>query len=88
MVSALKLISTIAVLAATAAAQDKKCYCARQGEGSLESRVDVGMTTEACHDQGYMRGNACIVRADKTREDDFMRDCLEIRGLQSTVCKW
>ncbi|KAI8211030.1 hypothetical protein K4K54_009617 [Colletotrichum sp. SAR 10_86] len=57
-----------------------------EGAPPMEERVDVGWTTQACADQGFMRGNACIIVADETRENDFQNDCLEISGLQTTGC--
>ncbi|EQB51339.1 hypothetical protein GCG54_00007166 [Colletotrichum gloeosporioides] len=91
MVSAAKILSSITLLAATVVAQrERRCFCSKQdlseGAPPMEERVDVGWTTQACADQGFMRGNACIIVADETRENDFQNDCLEISGLQTTGC--
>ncbi|KAF4890281.1 hypothetical protein CGCVW01_v014387 [Colletotrichum viniferum] len=91
MVSAAKFLSTITLLAAAAVAQrERRCFCSKQdlsaGAPPVEERVDVGWTTQACADQGFMRGNACIIVADATRENDFKNDCLEIAGMQTADC--
>ncbi|KAK1845880.1 hypothetical protein CCHR01_11490 [Colletotrichum chrysophilum] len=91
MVSAAKILSSITLLAATAVAQrERRCFCSKQdlseGAPPMEERVDVGWTTQACADQGFMSKSWCIIVADETRENDFQNDCLEISGLQTTGC--
>ncbi|CCF33215.1 hypothetical protein CH063_05454 [Colletotrichum higginsianum] len=93
MASTTKLLTVIALMLSTAASAQvvlKKCYCSVQdlspNAPPMEQRVNVQWTAQACADQGYMDGNACIVAADPVREDHFQDDCLELPGLSTTGC--
>ncbi|TQN66356.1 hypothetical protein CSHISOI_09110 [Colletotrichum shisoi] len=94
MVSTTKLLPVIALMLSTAvSAQElKKCYCSvqdlRPEAPPMQERVNVDWTTQACADQGYMDGNACIVAADPVREEDFRVDCLELPGLSTAGCDY
>ncbi|KAK1464098.1 hypothetical protein CMEL01_12859, partial [Colletotrichum melonis] len=81
--------------AGTLAQQEISCFCREQAS----KKVRVDWTTSACHDQGYMRGDAvcplltvlssftqCIIVSDPVRNNDFQNDCLEIDGLQTAEC--
>ncbi|KAK1535901.1 hypothetical protein CPAR01_09443 [Colletotrichum paranaense] len=80
MLTHIVLLATLA--AGTIAQQEISCFCREQAS----KKVRVDWTTSACHDQGYMRGDACIIVSDPVRNNDFQNDCLEIDGLQTAEC--
>ncbi|WYZ36714.1 hypothetical protein EsH8_II_000220 [Colletotrichum jinshuiense] len=70
-------------LAAGAVAQREiSCFCREQAS----QRIRVDWTSNACSGRGYMRGDACILVSDPTRNNDFQNRCLEENGLQTAEC--